>query len=587
MIDSYRLPTPLTRPHEVSPVRINEDTSVPSHPILRLFGVFGRFMLTNLKLRIGGRLDPDDRAIRLRQAFEQLGGLWIKIGQLLSLRTDVFSEPVCRELARLHYRAQGFPLSEVRAIIEAQGQSMSAIFSHFDDVPLAAASISQVHRAVLRSNGAQVAVKVLRPRAEQAFARDLKLIGRFIGMLEFFKVTPHVHWRHAHWELEQMVIEELDFRYEAANTRRMRKSLRQYGVYVPKVFRDYCSKHVLVTEFIGAVLMSDFIEIGRKDPERLAAWCHENRVAPRKLGRRLFESVMAQMLEDNLFHADLHPGNIMLLRDNRVALIDFGTIGSSEKNFLTTYKASLAALAERDYLRAADLTLTMAITPPRAGQLDALRAEMVRSYRHWEGLTHLDGLGYHERSLAAAGAATGKIMFERQVQMSWQSMRISRTWSTLDAALGFVLPDANYMKLFDGYFRKARARRFSVRKVIENVAGGVVKTVASANVYAEMISPIVRKQVILAPGIVNVSQRIIMVLNTAFRVLFWFLVLGLLAGGGAMLHRFYPDSLWFQSAFLHRWADDHFTSHEMWSAALTGLTALAYTLYRVLKKMRP
>jgi ubiquinone biosynthesis protein len=586
MLDEFDLPTPLLQARERAPVEISAALDAPRWPALRLAGVFGRYLLTNLRLRCLRRLEPDDRARRLRQAFEELGGLWIKIGQLISLRTDILSEAVCRELSGLQYRAQGFAFSEVQAIVQASlGQPLAAVFSHFEEAPLAAASISQVHRAVLAGSGVTVAVKVLRPHAAQAFGRDLALIGRFIGLLEFFKITPHVHWRKALWELQQMVTEELDFRYEAANTRRMRKNLKAHGLYVPKVFVQHSGQHVLVSEFVSGVLMSDFIRIGQHDPERLSAWCSANRVSPRKLGRRLFESAMTQMFEDNLFHADLHPGNILLLRGSRVALIDFGTIGSSDRSFLITYKASLAALAEKDYLRAADLTLRLAIEPPPASQLESLRAEMVRGYKHWEGRTHLQGLGYHDRSLAAAGADSGRIMFEHQVQLSWQNLRISRTWGTLDASLSFLLPEANYMKLFTGYFKKAQARRLTPRRLLAGLVGGLTRTTASVEEYREMLGPVVRKQVLLAPRIANVPQRVIQLMQTVFRIAFVFLMVSLAFGSLLLIHRFHLDLLWFHSPLLSELADEALEPKEIWIFSLIFLTGIAFTLRRAVKKL--
>jgi ubiquinone biosynthesis protein len=586
MLDEFRIPTPLLEPHERPAVQINPTRHAPRHPTLRLLAVFGRFLLTNLRLRLRGQLDPDDRALRLRQAYEELGGLWIKIGQLLSLRTDVFSEPVCRELSRLQYRAQGFAFTEVQSVIErAFAVKLDSVFSSFDPTPVAAASISQVHKAVLRSNGLAVAVKVLRPNAEQAFRRDLANIGRFIWLLEFFKVTPHVYWRKALWELEQMVNEELDFRYEAANTRRMRKTLREHGVYAPKVFLQYSSQHVLVSEFISGVLMSDFIAIGQHDPQRLAQWCRVNRIEPIKLGRRLFESSMTQMFEDNLFHADLHPGNILLLRGNRVALIDFGTIGSSDRSFLITYKASLAALAEKDYQRAADMTLRLAIAPPAASQFESLREEMVRSYKYWEGRTHLQGLGYHERSLAAAGADSGRIMFEHKVQMGWQSMRMSRTWGTLDASLSFLMPEANYMKLFAGYFKKAQKRRLEPKRVLGNLAAGVARTMASVEEYKEMLGPMVRKQAILAPSIANVPQRVLRFMHTVFRIGYWFVMLGLTVGTLLMVHRFYPDVMDIDHPILNELVSDVIDPKTVWMGALAFLAISAFTLRRAAMRL--
>src|SRR5207302_10241281 len=118
---------------------------------------------------------------------------------------------------------------------------------------------------------------------------------------------PNLHWGELLWELNQILAEEIDYRYEAASTQRMRRTLRKHAIYVPKVFLQYCTRRVLVTEFLHAVLMADFIRMLHTDPMRGKAWCAQNNVKPRVLATRLFNSLWRQLLEDNLFHGDLHP----------------------------------------------------------------------------------------------------------------------------------------------------------------------------------------------------------------------------------------------------------------------------------------
>jgi len=585
-LDAQYVPTPLLATAEQAPVVIAANGLQPRHPTLALLRAFGRYFAQRTWLRLTRRFDADADARRLRETFEALGGLWIKVGQLLSLRTDVFSEPVCRELGRLQYRALGFPFAEAKVAIEAAlGRPLERVFDRFEEAPIAAASVSQVHRAVLRENGVTVVVKVLRPNADEVFRRDLRNFGRFISLIEAFDFAPHVHWRTALWELEQMVVEELDFRYEAANMRRMRKSLRPHNVYVARVFLEHCNNSVLVAEFLPGVLMSDFIRIGQADPERAQAWCRENRIEPRRLGKKLFETAMRQLLEDNLFHADLHPGNIMLLRDNRFALLDFGTIGSCARSFIFTYKASLAALAEKDFLRAADMTLRLAISPPGPGSLDALRTDMVRSYRLWEGRTHLHRLGYHERSLATAGSDSGRIMFKYKVQLSWEFMRISRTWGTLDASLSFLLPNANYMRLFRSYFRKSEARRMRPLTLLKGIAQGVRRTVNVVEEYQEMIGPAVRKQMILSPSLVNASERLLRFARTAVRITSNVVIFATVIGAVVLVHRFHPELALIDNKIMGELADGDVSEYEAWLFALLAGVIFAFTIRRSLKSV--
>jgi ubiquinone biosynthesis protein len=201
------------------------------------------------------------------------------------------------------------------------------------------------------------------------------------------------------------MLEELDYRYEAAHLRRMKASLRRHRIYVPKPYVDYCTPRVLVMEFVPGVLMSDYIAMRKHDPARLVTWQEANNVDPEKVARRLFCSTLRQLLEDNLFHADLHPGNILLLKNSRVALIDLGTVGTVEQEFLRTYRLSLNALVARDFARAADYTLHYA--PEAPTNVLRLREDLVRCYRLWEAKTHLRNLDYHQKSLGSVGTESG------------------------------------------------------------------------------------------------------------------------------------------------------------------------------------
>jgi ubiquinone biosynthesis protein len=267
---------------------------------------------------------------------------------------------LCEELSQLQFRSVGFPWRQAREIIEKDlGRPVEEIFASIEQMPMAAASICQVHRARLRGSGFEVIVKVQRPYVEQDMARDLHILELFIGFFKALNIMSFLRWDSLIWELRQILLEEVDYRYEASNQRRMRKMLRPQRVYVPHLVDDLCTKRVLVMEYVPGGLMSDYLELYRSDPAKLADWLRENNIDPKRVGVRLFRSFFRQLMEENFFHADLHPGNILLLRDSRFCLIDFGSAGSVEANLLRFYTMSLMALAERDFRRAVDYTLLM------------------------------------------------------------------------------------------------------------------------------------------------------------------------------------------------------------------------------------
>jgi ubiquinone biosynthesis protein len=501
MLNTRLIPTPLveasTGPAITIAVQEEPQRFRPLYIVLRLLG----FFFTLFGLHVSGRRTPEVTAQRLRALLEELGGLWIKAGQLMSLRGDLFSEPVCRELSQLQYRAIGFPAELARTIIETElGYPLERVFASFDAFPFAAASISQVHRAVLRYNRVHVVVKVQRPDVQQLFQRDLALLRRLVRLFIVLRILPYMRLHDALWELEQIVNEETDYRYEMSNLQRLKKTLKTHKIYIPRVFTRYSTQRILVMEYIDGVLMSDFIAVQEQNPPRLAAWLHTNNIDPKRVGTRLFVSAMRQLFEDNLFHADLHPGNIVLLRDSRVALIDLGSIGTIPRQFLQVYMRGMSALAAGDFERAVDYTLHLSVNLT-GRNLPEMREQLVRCYREWEALTHLTQLPYHDKSLAAVGVKVSKILAAYKVQQSWALMKIGRTWTTLDASLNYLIPNADYVRLFRVYQRQAerRARQWTnIYHRLRDMTHAVSETIQEYNL---LLAPAIRRRTLMFQGV--------------------------------------------------------------------------------------
>ena len=461
MLDPKLMPTRLLEPAEKHPLPI----SIPEKPsrfrALYLILVVSRLAVVIAWLFLRRRLTRQVFGKRLRQMFESLGGMWIKFGQLLSLRSDIFPREFCVELARLQDQAGGFPTEMARAIIEEDlGLPVDDLFDDFEDAPFAAASVAQLHRAHLRHNGVWVAVKVQRPFLAEAFEREMAFVRGLVAVIRRLWFVPNLHWDEMLWELNQILTEEVDFRYEAASTRRMRKNLRRHSIYVPKVFLRYSSQRVMVSEFVNAVLMADFIRMLHTDPIRVEAWCRENDFDTKVVARRLYNSMWRQMLEDNLFHGDMHPGNIILLRGGHLALIDFGAVGSLEREYQKKYYLLIRAMADLDFAKAADLLFMLSgALPPR--DLNEVKQKIIRALRSWEMRSYAEGLPYREKSMTNVANELIKILFQHECSADWSFLRITRAQETLDQSLMHLYPAANYMTLTREYFMKAvwRARR--------------------------------------------------------------------------------------------------------------------------------
>lgn len=493
MLPEHMRTLPLLRPHERRKVPIADPTKVRARQLQVLYHTV-RYASGLAWLFVTGRWSSLTVAKRTRELFEQLGFLFIKMGQLLSLRSDYFSDTFCREMSRLQYAAKGFPGSLAKVVVEHElGGPLSQFFSEFDEHPFAAASIAQLHMAKLRGSGHTVAVKVMRPYAPLIFEQDLKAIRFMAFLMMRFKIVPFLRWDEGVWELNQIVREEVDYRYEVSNLKRMRKSLKQHKVYVPRVFPKLCTKSVICMELVGGALMTDFLDMKRHDPQRLNEWMKDNDIDPKKVGERLFISFMRQLFEDNQFHGDLHPGNIILLRGSRFALIDLGSVGSVEYTFLMKYALILEAIATKRYQKAADLILALTPEFPMVDLVE-IKEKMVRVFRSWELKTNVKNLPYEEKSMDKVIVDAVTILSQKQIMVSWEFMKIDRTWATLDASLNLLIPQVNYPKLFKSVFdgRQKRAEKEMLnRKAFKR---GLLRIPAKMAEIGLFLEPQIRRQ---------------------------------------------------------------------------------------------
>jgi ubiquinone biosynthesis protein len=305
------------------------------------------------------------RGERLRLALEELGPIFVKFGQALSTRRDLLPVDIADELAKLQDRVPPFDGRIARTIIEkAYGRAAEQVFSKFDETPLAAASIAQVHTAELRPevplNGAQtreVVVKVLRPGMHAMIARDLEVLHALARIAER-------HWDGSRRlrpievvrEYEKTIIDELDLMREAGNASQLRRNFDGSPLlYVPAIHWDFCRAEVMVMERIHGVPISHMHRLREAgtDIKRLA----ENGV----------EIFFTQVFRHNFFHADMHPGNIFVLIDNparpRYAAVDFGIVGTLDPRDQYYLAENFLAVFERDYRRVATLHLESGWVP--------------------------------------------------------------------------------------------------------------------------------------------------------------------------------------------------------------------------------
>jgi len=325
-------------------------------------------------LTLGRRLDQP-RGVRLRQALESLGPIFVKFGQVLSTRRDLLPPDIANELALLQDRVPPFPAEVAIATIErAYGRPLDAVFSHFERVPVASASIAQVHFATLRSGrsaGREVAVKVLRPHMLHVIDKDLSLMRMMAGWLERLSADGRrLKPREVVAEFDKYLHDELDLLREASNAAQLRRNMAGLDlVLIPEVHWDWCRTEVMVMERMNGVPINRVDELRRHG------------VDIQKLARDGVTIFFTQVFRDGFFHADMHPGNIQVslapATFGRYISLDFGIVGTLtafDKEYLAQ---NFTAFFRRDYKRVAELHIESGWVPPdtRVDELEsAIRA---------------------------------------------------------------------------------------------------------------------------------------------------------------------------------------------------------------------
>jgi ubiquinone biosynthesis protein len=394
-------------------------------------------------------LAPSQRGAHLRQMLDELGPTFVKFGQLLSMRPDVLPPDVIAELRGLQDDVRPFPFEEVELAIRNElGLSVEQLFLDFDPVPIAAASIGQVHGATL-PNGDRVAVKVQRPGAPRQIEADLALLYQAAKLVkERVRALDFVDARGLVDEFARSIRQELDYRLEARNADTFRRNFAGHPhVRIPKVYRRYSGTRVLTLEFLDGVQLADVDPVTTPLEER------------RRLAYLLAEAWLTMVFRHGFFHADPHPANVLVLGPDLIGLVDFGQVGKlTEEDVSRATRLFVDAANENvDALpkRLADL----GVEYPRELE-DRLRAELRDLYYRYYGakVSEIDPLQVIRDVFA--------LIYSLNLRLPTRFVLLDKAIATLGSVGAELYPDFNVFEVAKPYARGLMLGRYTPGRML-------------------------------------------------------------------------------------------------------------------------
>jgi ubiquinone biosynthesis protein len=421
-----------------------------------------------VRSRLGREVEVDGagspRGVHLREMLDELGPTFVKFGQLLSTRPDIVPPDIVFELKALQDAVTPFPFEEARAVIEDELElTLEQLYLDFDEIPIAAASIGQVHRATL-PNGRRVVVKVQRPNAPRQIEADLELMYQLariarerVRALEFIDTVAVVD------EFARSIRQELDYRIEARNAEQFHKNFAGYQhVRVPRVYWSYSRSRVLTLELLEGVQLRDL------NPDRYTM------SERRQLAYRVAETWMAMIFRHGFFHGDPHPANILVLeQSDQIGLVDFGTAGQLAPDDSSKLTGLFIEVVNQNVEAIPRRLGSLGVRYPKEREeefVDELRAIFDRYYG--ASLAEIDPIQVIREAFA--------LIYRMQLTLPTRFILLDRAIATLGSVGIELYPDFNVFEVAKPYARELMIERFTPQRVAARVQ-------SEARSYASMM----------------------------------------------------------------------------------------------------
>ncbi|MFN7413518.1 MAG: ABC1 kinase family protein [Dolichospermum sp.] len=374
------------------------------------------------------------QAIWIRTTFLDLGPTFIKIGQLFSTRADIFSAEYVEELSKLQDRVPAFSYEQVEGIIEQElGKTVPTLFQDFEPVPLAAASLGQVHKATLYT-GESVVVKVQRPGLKKLFEIDLGILK---GIARYFQNHPKWgrgrDWMGIYEECCRILWEEIDYLNEGRNADTFRRNFRPYDwVKVPRVYWRYATSRVITLEYVPGIKVSQYDALDAAGVDRKA------------IARYGAQAYLHQLLNNGFFHADPHPGNLAVSPDGALIFYDFGMMGTIKSNVREGLMETLFGIAQKDGDRVVKSLVDLGAIAP-VDDMGPVR----RSVQFM--LDNFMDKPFENQSVAAISEDLYELAYDQPFRFPATFTFVMRAFSTLEGVGKGLDPEFNFMEVAQPY----------------------------------------------------------------------------------------------------------------------------------------
>ncbi len=417
---------------------------------------------------------------RLRMAFAELGPSFIKLAQILSSRPDLITAPFADELKKLQDEVPPFPVSDaIRTIEEELRTPIHGTFRCFDEVPVAAASIAQVHYATLL-DGSEVIIKVQRPGIEEQIETDItivssiaRLLDKYVPESRFFNPIGIVD------EYSKTIRKELDFVNESRNGVRFRRNFaKSPDVYIPRIYQELVTAKVLVMERIKGVRIDHIEKIADMGLDL------------KKVARAGVEAYFKMVLEDGFLHADPHPGNMFVMADGRLGFVDFGIVAYVSPDLMETMANTFLAFIHRDFDRLMDLYIELGYVPEDV-DMEAFRKEFRADMV--DMLEPLYGLTLQEIDFARYLDLFTHLALRHRLSIPSDLLLVNKALLILESIGRELDPHFDFFAAFEPYAAKLARKRYSPSKLYEKAGRTATELGDFVFIVPKQLKQIVRK----------------------------------------------------------------------------------------------